>query len=199
MNCLFKDSQVIDLSYDIDPKTTIAWPGGEKLQLCVYSCMVPDPGNSTEYFYSAGILTCAEHTGTHIDAPFHFNQLGRTVDNLTLSQLVGPLKVIDISETVHKNITEKLPAYSLQEEDILRFESCHGTLQEGDIVLIRTGWHRFYAQGAKAYLGFDESIDGPYDTATSELDFPGISKIAAELLIQRKVIGVGLDTGTCML
>ena len=44
--------------------------------------------------------------------------------------------------------------------------------------------------------GFDEATDGPYDTRTSDLAFPGISKAAAELLVARRVAGVGIDTAS---
>ena len=59
-----------------------------------------------------------------------------------------------------------------------------------------TGWSRYYSGGSSAYLGFDEKVQGPYNSTTSALSFPGISPAAAHLLVQRKVAGVGLDTGS---
>lgn len=38
------------------------------------------------------------HTGTHIDAPLHFVQGGRTMDEIALSQLIRPVKVFDLTE-----------------------------------------------------------------------------------------------------
>lgn len=37
------------------------------------------------------------HTGTHIDAPRHFIPNGKTVEDIPLSQLVGPAVVLDLS------------------------------------------------------------------------------------------------------
>lgn len=83
----------------------------------------------------------------------------------------------------------------MQPEDVYQHESEFGAISEGNIVLIRTGWHRNYSKGAKAYLGFDESVDGAYDSSTSSLSFPGIGPAAARVLIDRKAAAVGLDTG----
>ncbi|HFD40310.1 MAG TPA: cyclase family protein, partial [Anaerolineae bacterium] len=40
-------------------------------------------------------LSC--HTGTHVDAPFHFLQQGATVDRLPLDALMGPAFIADLS------------------------------------------------------------------------------------------------------
>lgn len=146
------------------------------------------------YFYSAGIITCAEHGGTHVDAPYHFSEEGTTVDALPLKDLIAPCRLIDISRQCDPIATEG-SNYVLSPEDILGYEREHGSLVAGDIVLIRTGWSQFYPLGPKKYLGFDEKTQGPYDPATSELSFPGIGFEASKLLIERKISAVGLDTG----
>ncbi|MHB1390232.1 MAG: cyclase family protein [Thermoleophilia bacterium] len=45
-------------------------------------------------------LTLGSHTGTHVDAPHHFNNDGATVDHLPLDVLVGPARVVDLSASV---------------------------------------------------------------------------------------------------
>ncbi|MHB9112700.1 MAG: cyclase family protein [Thermoleophilia bacterium] len=42
-------------------------------------------------------LRLGSHTGTHVDAPNHFEDGGETVDNLPLEVLVGPARVVDIT------------------------------------------------------------------------------------------------------
>ncbi len=42
------------------------------------------------------LLTLASHTGTHIDAPYHFLADGQTVDELPLDALVGPALVVQV-------------------------------------------------------------------------------------------------------
>jgi kynurenine formamidase len=74
-------------------------------------------------------------SGTHVDAPFHFCKSGATVDELTLPDLIGPCKVIDISEQCLRNRD-----YELSVADIEIFERIDGSiLNERDIIVIRTG------------------------------------------------------------
>jgi arylformamidase len=42
-------------------------------------------------------LTMGTHTGTHVDAPAHFIPGGRTVDELSIDDCIGPVQIIDIS------------------------------------------------------------------------------------------------------
>ena len=44
--------------------------------------------------YQLHKLTIFEHTGTHIDAPFHFSADGKSVDQIEPQQLVAPLAII---------------------------------------------------------------------------------------------------------
>jgi arylformamidase len=48
--------------------------------------------------YNASTLHLAAHTGTHVDAPYHFLADGRTVDQLPLEILVGKCRVIEVSD-----------------------------------------------------------------------------------------------------
>ena len=181
----------VDLSYPLHDGM-VCWPGGERFQLCM-ECTT-----STEHGYvcAAGTFSCAEHSGTHVDAPFHFAPDGITVDKIALSDLIGPCRVIDISASC---CNESDRDYALSCQDILLHEQQWGEIEERCIVLVRTGWSRFWELGAKAYLGYDEAAEGPYDENRSKLHFPGISREAADMLVQRKVVAVGLDTGKTLL
>lgn len=39
-------------------------------------------------------LTMCAHNGTHVDAPYHFYEKGRTVDQLDLQKVIGPAQVV---------------------------------------------------------------------------------------------------------
>ena len=182
--------RAVDLGYALNADT-IMWPGGEGFCLCMTSSgSSPAPGSSAEAdgaantYYAAGTFSCAEHGGTHVDAPRHFFQHGCTVDQLELGQLVGCARVLQTEQE------------DVRVEHILAHEAAHGALPRGCIVLCRTGWAAHYARGPKAYLGFDEKLDGPYDAATTQLSFPGVTREAAELLVRRAVAAVGLDTAS---
>lgn len=179
-----------DLSWPLDD-STIFWPGGEGFQLCMQCCSCSDDRNNSRYDYAAGVITCAEHGGTHVDACFHFCADGKTVEQIPVKTLIAKLKIIDV---IDKVIADR--NYAVTVEDIQLFENNYGKLNQNDIVLIRTAFCNRYPLGAKEYLGFDEKIDGEYDTNTSTLSFPGISMSAAEYFVHCRVAAVGLDTAS---
>ncbi|WP_432353087.1 cyclase family protein [Sporosarcina sp. A2] len=63
------------------------------------------------------------HTGTHIDAPLHMVEDGETFETLSLTNLVGQSKVIDVTH-VESGISKK---------DLVGF-----TIQKNDFVLLKT-------------------------------------------------------------
>ncbi|EAQ67407.1 Putative cyclase [Marinomonas sp. MED121] len=42
-------------------------------------------------------LHCSTHTGTHADAPYHYDQAGKMMDQVALDAYIGPCQVIDLS------------------------------------------------------------------------------------------------------
>ncbi|MDQ0213784.1 arylformamidase [Oikeobacillus pervagus] len=63
------------------------------------------------------------HTGTHVDAPLHMMNEGKTIETIKIEQLVRPCKVIDLTE-----VNEKITAIDLQKKDI----------QKDDFILLKT-------------------------------------------------------------
>ncbi|AND38429.1 MULTISPECIES: arylformamidase [Cytobacillus] len=53
-----------------------------------------------------GRITTSLHTGTHVDAPFHFNDEGEKILDLDIELYIGPACVIDVSayETVDSEV-----------------------------------------------------------------------------------------------
>lgn len=172
-------AKTIDLSHPFD-EHTIYWPTDKPFQWQRESWGMTPGG----YWYASGRYAASEHGGTHIDAPIHFGKDKPMLDELALSQLIAPAVVIDIRAQCAVNRD-----YRLTSQDIAAFEKKHERIPAGSIVLIHTGWERFWPH-KKKYLG----SDAPGDTA--HLHFPGISREAAELLVKRKVTGVGLDTAS---
>lgn len=60
-----------------------------------------------------GQMTASLHTGTHIDAPFHYDKEGKTIDQLDLDRYIGDATVIDVSHT-DKITAEVLRAFDLK-------------------------------------------------------------------------------------
>lgn len=177
---MINPSKVIDLTYSFDDQT-IYWPTAKSFDWQKESWGV-SPGG---YWYAAARYAASEHGGTHIDSPIHFGKGQATTDEIPLSHLIGPAVVIDISQACEKD-----PDYRLGVLDIASWEKSHGSVPDGAIVLVRTGWGRFWPD-KKRYLGSDT----PGDTA--RLHFPGFSREAAEFLVtKRKINGVGIDTAS---
>ncbi len=68
------------------------WPGDPGISMeLTQSLDRGDTANVTR-------LNMGVHTGTHIDAPFHFEPNGGTVDQLSLDVLIGPCRVFEMGE-----------------------------------------------------------------------------------------------------
>jgi kynurenine formamidase len=174
-------SKIIDLSHPFD-EHTIYWPtspsGFELIQL--------HKGlTKGGFFYFANKFCAPEHGGTHLDAPMHFAEGHWTSSDIPPERFVGSAVVIDITEKVAGN-----PDYTLMPADIAAWESSHGRIPDGAIVLLRTGWSRRWPD-RKAYLGDDTPGDA------SNLHFPSYGPEAAALLVhERHARLLGVDTAS---
>jgi kynurenine formamidase len=169
----------VDLTHSF-AESTIYWPtdtAGFQLQELAFG--------QTEggWFYASYQLASAEHGGTHLDAPIHFSDGGLTNDQIPLSGLIGPAAVVDVSGKVD-------PDYLVSVEDLATWETVNGEIQDGAILLIRTGWSDRW-DDRRAYLGTD--VIG--EEAVAQLHFPGISEeLALWLVDERGIVALGIDT-----
>ena len=109
-----------------------------------------------------------EHAGTHLDAPAHFVADGARVDAIAADRLVVECAVVDARGI------EIVGADHLRAD-----EERHGAFAHGSAVLVWTGWDRF--------------VDD-HERYVDALAFPGLDRSAAELLVERGVTGLGIDT-----
>jgi len=174
------EGTVVDLSYSYDD-STVFWPTAEDFDLVADFEGITDKG----YYYTANTFCTAEHGGTHIDAPIHFSEGKASVDEIPLDRLMGAAVLIDISEKCDADAD-----YQVTIADFEAWESLHGQLPEGAIVLLRTGFGAFWPDRAR-YMGTDEQ--GP--EAEAKLHFPGLDPEAAQWLVANRTIkSIGLDT-----
>ncbi len=169
----------VDLTHSFS-SSSIYWPtdtAGFVLEQLAYG---PTPGG---WFYSSYRYSTAEHGGTHLDAPIHFAEGRRTIDEIPLSGLIGAAAIVDVSDRAHSD-------YLVSVADLEAWEAEHGTIPDGSILLLRTGWGSKYADRT-AYLGTD--LTGP--DAVADLHFPGLDPDAAQWLVDnRDIAALGLDT-----
>jgi kynurenine formamidase len=85
--------------------------------------------------YCVHHLSLGTHTGTHIDAPYHFFPNGRKIGELELEELVGDVAVVNLS--------------GLEERQRISWEILQPYAQlmhDRRILLINTGWSRAHYQ-----------------------------------------------------
>jgi kynurenine formamidase len=171
-------AKIIDLTYTFDG-TTIYWPT-EHPFVHQFEHYGMTPGG---YFYSSAKFAAPEHGGTHMDAPIHFSKDAITADQVPLNSIVGPAVVIDFSQRAAND-----PDAMLSIDDIKKWESVHGQMPDGSIVVARSGWGRYWPD-KKRYLGTDQFGD------VAHLRFPGFSPEAVKYLLDsHKVTAIAIDT-----
>jgi kynurenine formamidase len=116
--------------------------------------------------YAVERLTCLTHTGTHLDAPFHFLEDGKTVDAIPPQDLVGSAMVIDLRQELNGTVVSRAT-----------LEKRWPQGKSPAFALLETGWSRERAL-TRRYL----------------YEFPGIEPAAAQFLVEKGVKGVGTDT-----
>ncbi len=84
-----------DITLTIQPGMTV-WPDDPQVEL--YRKVKIEEGSE----YNGSVLNMSVHTGTHVDAPYHFLNDGNTVDKLPLEVLVGPVLVVELPDSVSR-------------------------------------------------------------------------------------------------
>lgn len=121
--------KVVDLTHTLVART-LAYPGDPKFS-AEPAFQFPD-GNGVRVH----ALHLGTHTGTHIDAPYHFCKNGKRVDEVPLEWLVGKPVVVDISSLVHGT-----NCFRVEWEHLAEYEEEIRKAGQGDrILLVRTGW-----------------------------------------------------------
>ncbi|UCE34881.1 MAG: cyclase family protein [Deltaproteobacteria bacterium] len=137
------------------------------------------------------------HTGTHLDAVAHIacnNRVFNDVDITDLQDYQNGLKVMGIDTTppiVRKGVLLDIPPildvevlphdFGIGEKELQRASEDQGVeIEKGDVVLIRTGWMRFW-DDRKKYLSVEKGV-------------PGVIEDGANFLASREISFTGTDT-----
>lgn len=120
--------------------------------------------------YNLSQLSLSTHHGTHLDAPFHFLDDGKTLDQMALDRFYGPAHLVDLC-----------PRRQLEPRTLLtvgRFRAHERVFQPGAKVIYRTGWDRMFG------------------TPEFFTDFPSLSLEAARWIAEKRISLLGMDTPT---
>ncbi|MBM3277447.1 MAG: cyclase family protein [Candidatus Handelsmanbacteria bacterium] len=99
--------RTIDLSHDLSPATP-PFPGNPPVSVSILMAQPQGPLNASAF------STCV-HTGTHLDAPFHFFSQGQTIEQLAPERCMGPAALLPLP-----GCREVLPAHLGPREAAIR-------------------------------------------------------------------------------
>ena len=116
--------------------------------------------------YASKLVLFSDHSGTHLDAPYHFFEEGRTMEEVPLEDTVGRGVLIDVAD---RDQSQAITAEMLQK----RLADIGEEIREGDIVLIRAWGKEWNAEGYHHAAALDIS--------------------AAKWLAEKKVKCIGID------
>ena len=147
--------KIVDLSHALTADTPV-YPGDPVPNFSV-ATTIENEG------YNLFNVIMGSQTGSHVDAPYHFNNQGATVDKMDLKYFVGQGLIVDVT---HKKGKEEITL-----EEIVKYEK---QIEESDIVLFRTNWYK--------KVGTNEFYDHPF-----------LSKEGGEYLLSKGIKTAGID------
>ena len=153
------DVNPIDLTLTIS-ESIPSFPGSPKPQFIHWS-------NLKENGYNLELLFLSSHTGTHLDAPYHFAKNGVKIDQIPLDRLLGKAILIKLQKTKNTAITKS---------DIILFEKNNYKIPNHSSIFFYTGWQK----NLKNNNYFTEN--------------PGLDISSAKYLTSKKVNLIGIDS-----
>jgi len=117
--------------------------------------------------YNLELLFLSSHTGTHLDAPYHFLEKGKKIHEISLKRLIINAILVKIRKLGDQPITKT---------DIQKFEKKHGKIPNGSTVIFWTNWQKMIKNDSYFVKN------------------PGLSVTAAKYLISKKTNLVGIDS-----
>ncbi len=154
---------LIDLSYPLSSNTPL-FPGTAPIELEAIE-RTEDPPAMGRRSLNVTRLSMGVHTGTHMDAPFHFFPSGLTIDRIPLEQCLGLALLVNL---------RGLGANS--EIDLTAIPDLKNKLSRTRKLILNTGWAQYWG-------------DATYFT-----DHPRISAESAAFLVDCGIHLIGVDT-----
>jgi len=151
--------KIVDLTLTVSDKIP-TFPGSPQPSFIPWE-------NVKEDGYNLELLFLSTHTGTHMDAPYHFLEKGAKIHEISLKKLVSEAVLIK---------SKKKGGESITKIDIQKFEKKHGKITSFSSVIFYTGWQK--------------NLQKKYYFTKN----PGLSVSAAKYLASKKINLVGIDS-----
>lgn len=118
--------KLIDLSHPLE-HGQLNFPWDPKISVVTHNTVSSIGYNITQ-------ISMSTHQGTHLDAPFHFYDAGKTVDQMRLEQFYGQTTLIDLAPG--RALAAKTPL------TVEMFAAHADKFKPGAKIIYRTGWDR---------------------------------------------------------
>ena len=151
--------KIIDLTLTVSDKIP-TFPGSPQPNFIPWE-------NIKEDGYNLEVLFLSSHTGTHMDAPYHFLENGAKIHEISLKKLVSEAALIQCRKSSDQYVTKT---------DIQKFEKKHGKIENFSSVIFYTGWQK--------------NLQKKYYFTKN----PGLSVSAAKYLASKKISLIGIDS-----
>lgn len=147
-------NELIDISPTLHKHTNV-WPGDTQLEL--FWTFRMDEGFSC----NVGGITMSLHTGSHVDAPLHFQEDGKPIDELPLSTFIGTAFVVEVrsSEAIQREDLRSLPS-PIPERILIKTGSSHSGAFDSHFAYLSVEAANLIAKSGCTLLGTDTpSVD----------------------------------------
>lgn len=149
----------IDLTLTISQKLP-TFPGSPKPQFISWANIKKDG-------YNLELLFLSSHSGTHMDAPYHFVAGGSKIDEISPNRLICDAVLVKLRKIRDSPITKT---------DLIKFEKKYGKIQNDVAIIFATGWQK----NLRNEFYFKNN--------------PGLTPSAARYLVSKKINLVGIDS-----
>ena len=165
-------SRVVDLTHPIRPGIP-RWPGDPRVEFETVASIDEDG-------YRLQRFGMGEHSGTHLSTPSTFWHDGVGPHEIPGDSLVTGAVVIDVNDLAMAD-----PDYALSVGAVKEWERRHTEVTSGCIVLLFTGWERYWDEPGRFINAGPDGI----------MHFPGFGMETARYLLEEcGASGLGIDT-----
>jgi len=161
--------KVIDLTLTVSEKTP-TFPGSPQPNFINWETIEKDG-------YNLELLFLSSHTGTHIDAPYHFVKKGQKIHEIVTRRLVTEAVLIKIRKGANQGITKS---------DIQKFEKKNGKIDDGSTVIFHTGWQKNLKKKSYFLKNPGLTVSGGNYLASKKINLVGIDSPSIDLGINNK-------------
>lgn len=155
--------KIFDITLTITPGMPV-WPGDPGLTL-ERASKIEDGANANVSHLDMGV-----HTGTHVDAPYHFFNHGKSIETLPLDVLIGTVQVVELPDSCDVINSEVIKTAGIQTRlERVLFKTRNSHIWEKNLTEFQTNFVGINEDGAQylvdsgiRFVGIDYLSIAPY-------------------------------------